>query len=264
MESLKNVLKKSYKSIELSLNEIFNEVKESFQNEIEQLKKDNQILKNENDTLKSINNKLENDLNDKSHKIGELEDNQENYQKVSILQNFNKQINDRNLEIKAYESKLRIAQCQIRQMALQIDEMRKEFNSPLKTQEELKEERLLLNNTILNEEQDNLELEKQEQENLEQENQEQENLEQEKQEEEKQEQENQEQENQEEENQEEENQEEEEEDEIEYVKKKISSVYYYVSNEDPKQIYEILDNDDVGECVGYYRSDNKVILKKKK
>lgn len=228
MESLKSVLGRSYQYLESALEESFEEIKESFQNQIDQLKEENGLLKEEICQLKEQNNQMENDKNQMENKIGELEDDQENYQKFSILQNFNKQINERDIEIKAYESKLRIAHGQIRQMALQLENMRKEFNQPLKTEEELREERFAL------EKEENPE-EKQEEEQEEEQ-----------------------------EDSEEEEEQEDSEEEIEYIKKRLASKYYYVSDEDPKQIYEILDNDEVGQCVGYYRSDGKAILKKKK
>lgn len=227
MESLKTILEKSYQYLESGLEEKFEEVKDSFENEITQLNQENRELKEEITQLKDEINQLKNETDQMENKIGQLEDDQENYQKFSILQNFNKQINERDIEIKAYESKLRIAHGQIRQMALKLEEMRTEFNQPLKTQEELKEERLAL--------------EKEQHEPIPEEEQKEDSEE-----------------------EKEESEEEESEEEIEYIKKKLKSKYYYVSDEDPKQIYEILANQDVGNCVGYYRSDGKAILKKKK
>jgi hypothetical protein len=44
--------------------------------------------------------------------------------------------------------------------------------------------------------------------------------------------------------------EQEEEQEISYIRKKIKGKYYYVSDEDPPQIYECLEDNEVGSLVG--------------
>ena len=57
--------------------------------------------------------------------------------------------------------------------------------------------------------------------------------------------------------------EEEEEDEIEVIEKKLRHKIYYVTDDDDKYIYEKLDDGSIGDCVGKYNSKNRPHFYKK-
>ena len=52
-------------------------------------------------------------------------------------------------------------------------------------------------------------------------------------------------------------QDQEEVEEVEFIEKKIKDVIYFVTDDDDRDIYEKLDNGELGECVGKYNNKNR-------
>ena len=53
------------------------------------------------------------------------------------------------------------------------------------------------------------------------------------------------------------------EEEVEFIIKKLRGKEWYVTDDDDREIYEKLDNDDVGDKVGQYKNNRPSFFKKK-
>jgi hypothetical protein len=184
--------------------------------------------------------------------------NQSNYQNFSLVSNLSKQIKEKELELKTYQSQLRTAKKEIEMLKdkLEILSERDEIEDPRSVQlmiEEVENTKLTSTTTIetttthveenimdetnqneLVEDKNNQTKETEETEETEatlEKEESEETIEKE-------------------ESEETVEEEEEEEQEISYIRKKIKGKYYYVSDEDPPQIYECLEDNEVGSLVG--------------
>ncbi len=174
---------------------------------------------------------LQNDINDHDF-------NQSNYQNFSLVSNLSKQIKEKELELKTYQSQLRTAKKEIEMLKDKLDLLseRDEIEDHRTVQlmiEEVDNTKLIsssISTTIIVEENihENNENTKESEETVVKEEKEETKDEED----------------------EEDEEEEEEEQEISYIRKKIKGKYYYVSDEDPPQIYECLEDNEVGSLVG--------------
>jgi len=173
-----------------------------------------------NELINEINN-LKQNIKEKDDKIIKLTDdikdndfNKQNYQNFSLVSNLSKQIREKEIELKTCQSQLRLAKKEIDNLKEKLDLISEK-------------DELMSNVSLYIEEQSNINLTN--------------NIEIPKEEEIK-----------EEEIKEEEVKEEdsEEEEEVSYIKKKIKGKYYFVSDENPPQIYEYLEDNEVGSLLG--------------
>jgi hypothetical protein len=173
-----------------------------------------------NELINEINN-LKQNIKEKDDKIIKLTDdikdndfNKQNYQNFSLVSNLSKQIREKEIELKTCQSQLRLAKKEIDNLKEKLDLISEK-------------DELMSNVSLYIEEQSNINLTN--------------NIEIPKEEEIK-----------EEEIKEEEIKEEdsEEEEEVSYIKKKIKGKYYFVSDENPPQIYEYLEDNEVGSLLG--------------
>jgi hypothetical protein len=180
-----------------------------------------------NELINEINN-LKQNIKEKDDKIIKLTDdikdndfNKQNYQNFSLVSNLSKQIREKEIELKTCQSQLRLAKKEIDNLKEKLDLISEK-------------DELMSNVSLYIEEQSNINLTN--------------NIEIPKEEEIK-----------EEEIKEEEIKEEdsEEEEEVSYIKKKIKGKYYFVSDENPPQIYEYLEDNEVGSLLGKM-NDKKV------
>ena len=228
---LKEILSKQQKDFEL----LFNSHNEMLEGCFNQLYDELTVLKK---TIRDKDleiEKLNSNLKDNSF-------NQSNYQNFSIVSNLSKQISEKELEIKTYQSQLRIAKKEIESLKEKIelisekDEYEDNHKDPsldLQITYPITEETQddILNDTK-EKSKDNIQEETAEdnsQDVIQGETQDDTT----------------------------EAEEEEAEEEISYIRKKIKGKYYYVSDEEPNQIYECLEGNEVGEIPLGKMNDSK-------
>ena len=249
---LKEILSKQQKDFEL----LFNSHNEMLEGCFNQLFDELTVLKKTIEDKDLEIGKLNSNLKDNSF-------NQSNYQNFSIVSNLSKQISEKELEIKTYQSQLRIAKKEIESLKEKIelisekDEYEDNHKDPSldlqiiyptieETQDDIPDDTTEEDET---EAQDNTkeEIEAQVQDDIPEDTKDETQV----QDDSKDETETQAQDDIKEETQVQddttEEEEEEEEEEISYIRKKIKGKYYYVSDEEPNQIYECLEGNEVGE-----------------
>jgi chromosome segregation ATPase len=211
MDKLTAILKQQKKEFE----EILTIYQEDIESQFNSLIKEISYLK-DNLSTKDI------EITTLNTKITDNKFNQQNYQNFSMVSNLSKQVTEKELEIKKYQSQLRNAKKEIDSLKEKIDTISEkgddEIEEPKHEVEQMEKIVEVLETTeieiikekveeVHNEEVQNTE--KIEEELL--------------------------------------VEEEEQEQEISYVRKKIKGVYYYVSDEEPSLIYNCLENNEVGE-----------------
>ena len=211
MDKLTAILKQQKKEFE----EILTIYQEDIESQFNSLIKEISYLK-DNLSTKDI------EITTLNTKITDNKFNQQNYQNFSMVSNLSKQVTEKELEIKKYQSQLRNAKKEIDSLKEKIDTISEkgddEIEEPKHEVEQMEKIVEVLETTeieiikekveeVHNEEVQNTE--KIEEELL--------------------------------------VEEEVEEQEISYVRKKIKGVYYYVSDEEPSLIYQCLENNEVGE-----------------
>lgn len=149
-------------------------------------------------------------------KITDNKFNQQNYQNFSMVSNLSKQVTEKELEIKKYQSQLRNAKKEIDSLKEKIDTISEKGDDEIEEQkqevEQMEKIVEVLETTETEIIKDVVEVEQvEEPEEVVEEPEEPEEL------------------------------------EISYVRKKIKGVYYYVSDEEPSLIYNCLENNEVGE-----------------
>ncbi len=181
-ETIKDILDRQTQDINILFDDYKIEIQKKFKDLNEQIKSFKQIILEKDEIIKKMNEELkENDFN------------KQNYQNFSLVSNLSKQIREKDLELKACHSQLRVAKKEIETLKDKIEVIseRDDIESYIKDQSEL----------ILSEGREEVK-------------------------------------------------EEEIEEEDSYGRKKIKGTYYFVSDENPPQIYQYLENNEVGSLVG--------------
>ncbi len=198
MDKLTAIFKQQKKEFE----EILTIYQEDIESQFNSLIKEISYLK---DNLSS----KDNEINNLNTKISDNTFNQQNYQNFSMVSNLSKQITEKELEIKKYQSQLRNAKKEIDSLKEKLDtisekgddeieEPKQEVEQMVKIVEEIEHIDEVVKNTEKIEHAEEIV-------------------------------------------------EEEEQQEVSYVRKKIKGIYYYISDEEPPLIYECLENNEVGE-----------------
>ena len=197
---LKEILSKQQKDFEL----LFNNHNEMLEGCFNQLFDELTVLKKTIEDKDLEIEKLNSNLKDNSF-------NQSNYQNFSIVSNLSKQISEKELEIKTYQSQLRIAKKEIESLKEKI-ELISEKDEYEDNHKDPSLDLQIIYPTIEETQDDKEETQDDKEET-----------------------------------QDDTTEEEDEEEEISYIRKKIMRKYYYVSDEEPNQIYECLEGNEVGE-----------------
>jgi hypothetical protein len=228
-ETIKDILQKQSQDINILFDDYKIEIQKHFKDLNEQIKSLKQSLFEKDDIIKKLNEELkDNDFN------------KQNYQNFSLVSNLSKQIREKELELKACNSQLRVAKKEIETLKDKIEVIseKDDIESYIKEQSELvltqkeidhdlhiilkikeeeeakkKIEEEEAKKKIKEEEEAKKKIEEYTKKNIEE-------------------------------------SEEEEESEISYVRKKIKGTYYFVSDENPPQIYQYLENNEIGSLVG--------------
>jgi hypothetical protein len=196
MDKLTAIFKQQKKEFE----EILTIYQEDIESQFNSLIKEISYLK---DNLSS----KDSEITSLNTKITDNKFNQENYQNFSMVSNLSKQVTEKELEIKKYQSQLRNAKKEIDNLKEKLDTLSEKGDEEIEEPKHEVEQMTKIVEVI--EEVEPLE-EKKEEDKKEEE-------------------------------------EEEDQQEVSYVRKKIKGVYYYVSDEEPPMIYECLENNEVGE-----------------
>jgi chromosome segregation ATPase len=197
MDKLTAIFKQQKKEFE----EILTIYQEDIESQFNSLIKEISYLK---DNLSS----KENEITSLNTKITDNKFNQENYQNFSMVSNLSKQVTEKELEIKKYQSQLRNAKKEIDNLKEKLDTLSEKGDEEIEEPKHEVEQMAKIVEVI--EEIEPLQEEKKEELEVEVEA-------------------------------------EEDQQEVSYVRKKIKGVYYYVSDEEPSMIYECLENNEVGE-----------------
>lgn len=206
MDKLTAILKQQKKEFE----EILTIYQEDIESQFNSLIKEISYLK-DNLSTKDI------EITTLNTKITDNKFNQQNYQNFSMVSNLSKQVTEKELEIKKYQSQLRNAKKEIDSLKEKIDTISEKGDDEI---EEPKHEVEQMEKIVEVLETTEIEIIKEKVEEVH---------------------------NEEVQNTEKIEEEQEEEQEISYVRKKIKGVYYYVSDEEQSLIYQCLENNEVGE-----------------
>jgi chromosome segregation ATPase len=235
MNTLREILKTQKLDIEILINDYNNDIELNFKNLTDAIEILKENLKERDETIFKLSTELkDNDFN------------KQNYQNFSLVSNLSKQIRDKELELKTCQSQLRLAKKEIDGLKEKL-----ELISEKDEIEDLQQKQTKSNVQLYIEEQSKLIVEEKEEpkpieevkpkkidkkkKKVEEVEKEVEKVEEE---------------------------EEEEEDEVSYVRKKIKGKYYFVSDENPPQIYEYLDGNEVGKLIGKMNDTKAEFFKK--
>jgi chromosome segregation ATPase len=219
MDKLTAILKQQKKEFE----EILTIYQEDIESQFNSLIKEISYLK---DNLSS----KDSEITTLNTKITDNKFNQQNYQNFSMVSNLSKQVTEKELEIKKYQSQLRNAKKEIDSLKERIDTISEKGDEEI---EEHKHEVQQMDKIVEVLETTEIKIIKEKVEKVEEVHNEEVH--------------NEEVHNEEVHNTEKIEEEEEQEQEISYVRKKIKGVYYYVSDEEQSLIYQCLENNEVGE-----------------